>query len=239
MNVSKKDASIIKPQPIKGIRGRRVVYIPVDSPTLTVQKALKKRSKKQKITPFGHLFFLKNITVLHQCVGAPLAVLSLERLIASGIQEILILGFCGALDENVDIGEAVSIDDATSDEGTSTHYCPQKKNFRASSHFQRNVESVLIERKLPFIHGAVVSTDAPFRETHLWLKRHRAKGVGFVDMETSAVFALADFYGIQAAALHLVSDRLTSSTHQMGFHSIRILANIRKYFLPFLDSDQP
>jgi purine-nucleoside phosphorylase len=239
MNGSKKEASIIKPQPIKGIRGERVVYIPVDSPTLTLQKALKKRSRKQKISPFGHLFFLKNTTVLYQCVGAPLAVLSLERLIASGIQEILILGFCGALNEHADIGEAVSIVEATSDEGTSRHYCPRKKIFRASPHFQRNVESVLRDRELPFIHGSVVSTDAPFRETHLWLKRHRAKGIGFVDMETSAVFALADFYGVQAAALLLVSDRLTSSTHQMGFHSIKILTNIRKYFLPFLDSDQP
>jgi purine-nucleoside phosphorylase len=54
-------------------------------------------------------------------------------------------------------------------------------------------------------------------------------------MATSAVFALADFYGIQAAALHLVSDQLTSYTHRIGFHSQKLAQNIQKYFLPFID----
>lgn len=238
MSISKKDTPIIKPIPIKGFRSRRVVYTPVDSPTLTIQKVLKKAAKKQKNTLFGQLFLMKNNTVLYQCIGAPSAVLSLERFIASGVQEILLLGFCGALDEKAGLGEAVSVVEAFSQEGTSRHYYPHKKTFRATLPLKRNVENSLTERGLPFINGTVVSTDAPFRETQSWLARNRAQGIGFVDMETSAVFALADFYGIQAAALHLVSDNLTSSSHRLGFHSIKIIQNIRKYFLPFLDSPQ-
>ena len=232
---SQKDEGIIKPQPIRGFGRRTVLYIPVDSPSLTIQKALKKTARKTKITPLGQLVLFENKTVLYQCMGAPLAVLSLERLIVSGAQDIVILGFCGALDEKTDIGDAVSVTQAASEEGTSKHYFPRKKLFRASSQLRTEVENSLSEQRLSFVNGSVVSTDAPFRETRSWLDRNRARDIGFVDMETSAVFALADFYGLQAAALHLVSDQVTSSFHRMRFHSRKLERNIQKYFLSMID----
>jgi uridine phosphorylase len=234
---SKKDESIIKPQPIRGFGQREVLYIPVDLPSLTIQKVLKKGAKKTKITPLGQLYGFENRAILSQCVGAPLAVLTLERLIISGAQEIIILGFCGALEEHTDIGEAVSVTEATSEEGTSKHYFPKKRLFRASLHLKARVENTLAEQRLSFVNGSVVSTDAPFRETRSWLDRNMARGIGFVDMETSAVFALADFYGIQAAALHLVSDQLTLSSHQMGLNSLKLARNIEKYFFPFIEAE--
>jgi uridine phosphorylase len=232
----KKDESIIKPQPVRGFGQKTILYIPADLPSSKIQTHLKKRAKKTKNTPLGQLYDFKNKAVLSQCVGAPLAVLALERLITSGAQEIIILGFCGALDADSDIGETVSVTEAASEEGTSRHYFPQKGLFRASSSLKARVENTLIERGLSFVNGSVVSTDAPYRETQSWLSRNRARGIGFVDMETSAVFALADFYDIQAAALHLVSDKLTSS-HQMGFNSLKLVRNIQKYFFPFIDAD--
>jgi purine-nucleoside phosphorylase len=212
---NKREEGIIKPQPIRGFGQKTVLYIPVDLPSFKIQKVLKKRARKTKNTPLGQLYDFENKAVLTQCVGAPLAVLTLERMIRSGAQEIIILGFCGGLDEFSDIGEAVSI--------------------TASVDLKAHVENTLSERRLSFVSGSVVSTDAPFRETQTWLVRNRARGIGYVDMETSAVFALADFYGIQAAALHLVSDQLTSYTHRIGFHSQKLAQNIQKYFLPFID----
>jgi uridine phosphorylase len=232
---NKKDEGIIKPQPIRGFGQKTVLYIPVDLPSSKIKKRLKKRAVKTKNTPLGQLYGFENKVILSQCVGAPLAVLTLERLIRSGTQEIIILGFCGALDEDFEIGEAVSVTEAVSEEGTSRHYFAQKKLFRASSRLKARVERALAEQGLSFVNGSVVSTDAPYRETQSWLDRNRARGIGFVDMETSAVFALADFYGIQAAALHLVSDKLTSSSHQMGFFSLKLSRNIQKYFFPFID----
>jgi uridine phosphorylase len=232
---NKREEGIIKPQPIRGFGQKTVLYIPVDLPSFKIQKVLKKRARKTKNTPLGQLYDFENKAVLTQCVGAPLAVLTLERMIRSGAQEIIILGFCGGLDEFSDIGEAVSITEAASEEGTSKHYFRRKKLFRASVDLKAHVENTLSERRLSFVSGSVVSTDAPFRETQTWLVRNRARGIGYVDMETSAVFALADFYGIQAAALHLVSDQLTSYTHRIGFHSQKLAQNIQKYFLPFID----
>jgi purine-nucleoside phosphorylase len=159
----------------------------------------------------------------------------MERLIASGAQEIIVLGFCGALDESTGIGEAVSVVEASSEEGTSTHYYAGEKLFLPSSDLKARIENFLSEQGLPFLTGSIASTDAPFRETRSWLDRNRAKGIGFVDMETSAIFALAEYYGIRAAALHLVSDQLTSSSHRVGFHKVKLVSKVQKYFLPFID----
>jgi len=233
---NEKEEGIIKPRPIRDFGQKIVLYIPVDLPFFNIQKVLKKRAKKTKKTPLGQLYGFEDKAILSQCVGAPLAILTLERLIVSGAQEIIILGFCGALDGDTDIGEAVSVTEAASEEGTSRHYFPQKRLFGASSLLKTKVESTLTEHGLSFTNDSVVSTDAPYRETRSWLDRNRAKGIGFVDMETSAVFALADFYGIQAAALHLVSDKLTTSSHQAGFNSLKLARNIKKYFLPFIDA---
>ncbi len=232
---SKDRESLIKPKSIKGFGKRTVLYLPVDMPSFKIQNVLEAKAERAKVTPMGYLYGYANRVVLSRCVGAPLAVMALERLIASGAKEIIILGFCGALDERTGIGEAVSVTEAASDEGTSKHYFPRKRIFRASSELRARVENTLAECALSFVNGPVVSTDAPFRETQRWLDRNRQRGMQFVDMETSAVFALAHFYGIQAAALHLVSDMLTSASHRVGFHSLKLVRNIQRYFLPFID----
>ncbi len=232
---SQKDESIVKPQPIKGFHQKKVLYIPVDLPSPKIQKILQKTAEKTKITPFGRLYGFESQAVLTQCVGAPLAVMMLERLIVSGAQEIYILGFCGAFDDHTNIAEAVSVTVAASEEGTSKHYFPRKRLFRPSKRLKSRIEETLSERGLPFVNGSVVSTDAPFRETRLWLDHNRTRGIGFVDMETSAVFALADFYGIEAAALHLVSDQLTSSSHRVDFHTKKLADQMQKYFLSLIN----
>ena len=96
------------------------------------------------------------------------------------------------------------------------------------------VENRLRSLDLSFHSGAIVSTDAPYRETSSWLDRNQKKGIDFVDMETSAVFALAEFYGIQAAALMIVSDELTGIQWKTSFRQPQIDAHIEKFFWPFI-----
>jgi purine-nucleoside phosphorylase len=53
-------------------------------------------------------------------------------------------------------------------------------------------------------------------------------------METSAVFALAEFYGIERAALMIISDELFSGKWKKGFFRPELEKRIKDYFLPFL-----
>jgi purine-nucleoside phosphorylase len=98
------------------------------------------------------------------------------------------------------------------------------------------VEGVLHASKLPFLTGSLVSTDAPYRETQSWLEQKQKRRIDVVDMEASAVFSLAQFYGIQAAALMAISDELWSGVWKHGFHSPELERKLNTYFIPFIES---
>jgi len=146
----------------------------------------------------------------------------------------LILGFCGSLNPEYKLASPIIITKACSNEGTSGHYCPGQKVFSASPGLQKAVENVLRDKGLPFLRGAAVSTDAPYRETPAWLRKMRHRGMDVVDMEASAVFGLARFYGLQAAALLIVSDELFSGRWENGFSDPLLAKTVQDYFFPFL-----
>jgi len=229
-----KDKVIVAPKPFKGFRRKRVIYIPCDFPNGLIRDILQKIILKEKQLGFGNLFLLKDKIILYQSIGAPAAILSLEPLAVSGAKEIIILGFCGSLNPNYKMTEAAIIQKAISEEGTSRHYFPQRHVFDASPPLKDKLERQLQSRKLPFNKGSTVSTDAPYRETKSWLSDKQKKGIDFVDMETSAVFALAEYYSIQAAALMIISDELFTKKWKKAFRLPRLKEKIREYFLPFL-----
>ncbi|MGD2245874.1 MAG: hypothetical protein PVI11_04925 [Candidatus Aminicenantes bacterium] len=226
--------SIVKPPPYKGFSKNRVVCVPADTPSRFIFKSIQKQIRRKQTKPFGQVFQLNDKIILYQCVGSPTTVMALERLIASGAREILFLGFCGSLSLHTKTLDAVSITKAYSQEGTSKHYFPQKKIFYPSLKMREKIENTLKDLHLPFKHGAIVSTDAPFRETKTWLRDNQRRHIGCVDMETSAVFALASFYGLRAAALMLVSDELCRQEHKIDFHQPKTETCMKHYFLPFL-----
>jgi len=251
----RQEEALISPKPFPSFRGERILYVPVDVPSGVIRKHLSKSASKIKTTEWGTLCRIGDKIVLFQAMGAPLAVMTLERLIAGGAKEVVVLGFCGSLNPALGIGSAVSVNRACADEGTSRHYWPGRSCFRGSTIFRKTIEQGLSAGKLPFVQAAAVSTDAPFRETPGWIAAARKKGCAVVDMETSAVFALAAFRGIRAAALFLVSDELLAGKSsaepsrreripgpmrppqllwKSGFSDEGLAAGVKSYFLPFL-----
>ena len=225
---------IFKPKPMKGFSHRKAVYIPVDPPSRIFWNVLEKKSLRNKKTPFGHVFLLDNTAVLYGCIGASSAVIGLEHLIATGAEEILILGFCGSLNPALSTLDVISICKAHSEEGTSKHYIERKKIFNSSGLLRQKIEDNLGKRNLPFLEGVTVSTDAPFRETKSWLLDKQKKGIDVVDMEASAAFALGEYHDIPTAALMIVSDELTGKKWKNAFKYPRLNTQIKEYFIPFL-----
>lgn len=229
-----KDKVIVAPKPFRRFRRKRIIYVPCDFPDGLIRSSFQKFILREKNLGFGHLFLLKDKIVLYQSVGAPAAILSLEPLLVSGSTEIILLGFCGSLNPKHKMTEAAIIQKAYSEEGTSKHYFSRRHVFHASSHLKNNIERMLQERNLPFNIGTIVSTDAPYRETKAWITHKQKKGIAFVDMETSAVFALAEFYNVRAAALMIISDELFTKKWKKAFHLPRLKEKIKEYFYPFL-----
>ncbi len=224
-------SSIVKPKPIRDFKDKRIVYLPGDLPSGILSRSLERKACAKRDFGFCSLYKLDGKSALFGALGAAAGVLGLEAVIASGVEEVVVLGFCGSLSRRFRIGDVVGISRAITDEGTSRHYFPRRRTFLPSPDLAGE-----LERAEGLLKGIIVSTDAPFRETLAWLKRCRQRGAGLVDMETSAVFALAAFHGIKAASLQIVSDELFSGRQRTGFSSPLLRERVRDFFLPLLFS---
>lgn len=155
-------------------------------------------------------------------VGAPQAVMILEKLIALGARRILFLGWTGGLHPSLSPGDLILPDAAISEEGTSRHYSDEICS-KPSFSLLREIKGALKAEGLPFKQGPVWTTDAPYRETRDKVKAFQSQGVLGVDMEVSAFFTVSAFRGIEAAALLIVSDDLSKLTWRHGFRDPRFL----------------
>ena len=165
------------------------------------------------------------LTTMIGGVGAPATVSGLEVAIARGARRILFFGICGSLQPDLKIGDLFAVEEAIREEGTSYHYLPADAPARAT-------RELLEAADMP--RGVVWTTDAPFRETRTKAARFAAQGVLGVEMEVSAVYTLAQYRGVEALALQVVSDQLvgekwTGITRETFRHrcdeAVRLLAD--------------
>ncbi len=152
-------------------------------------------------------------------IGAPAAVFALEELIAAGAHTVLSVGTSGGVHPDLAAGDLVLVDEALRDEGTSYHYLPDGEEVRATPAMRTALGKQLDAAGHAHRTGATWTTDAPWRETALELRAHRATGTLTVEMEAAAVFAVARVRGIAAAALLTVSDVLEEHDWTPSFHA--------------------
>jgi len=150
-------------------------------------------------------------------LGAPQAVLVLEKLIALGVTEVMVVGWCGSLQPHVGIGDLVLPTGALSEEGTSPHYPVANPQPGPSRKLLDALKEALPDGTMRVHEGPVWSTDAPFRETVTKVTNYQQAGVLAVDMETSALFTVASFRDIGMAVALVVSDDLSSLRWVQGF----------------------
>ncbi len=147
-------------------------------------------------------------------VGAPMAAMVLEKLIALGARTVVMAGWCGAVDPVISVGDTVLGGLAHPGEGTSRYYSDSTV-LQPSSWLLKNLQAVLnTQAPVP-----VWSTDAPYRESRSMLSSlSRQYGVAVVDMEYSALCAVASHRGVDFAALFLTSDELWKKEWYPGFN---------------------
>ena len=152
-------------------------------------------------------------------LGAPQAVMGMEKLIALGAQRIWVLGWCGSLQPDLRIGDLVLPTTAISEEGTSQHYPVGEKIPRADEELSQMLDDALRKNGQSFVRGTVWTTDAPYRETPTKVKTYQQKGVLAVDMEMSALMTLAMYRAVRLSGLLVVSDELFDLKWHSGFKS--------------------
>ncbi len=151
-------------------------------------------------------------------VGAPMAVICLEKLIALGANRIIVCGWCGSLSPDLGVGELVLPTWAISEEGTSGHY-PVAGRSESSPRLRKGLKDFFLGAGKELKEGPIWTTDALYRETREKVVRYGQKGVLAVDMECSALMQVAAFRQVELAAVMMVSDLLWQDPWLPAFQS--------------------
>ena len=142
-------------------------------------------------------------------VGAPFAVLVAEELFASGCQLLISITSAGQILSMGRPPYVVLIESALRDEGTSYHYLPPSPYSHLASALREMLCTAWDHTRVPLAVGASWTTDAPFRETEEMITVCRKQGILAVEMEASALYALA-----QARQVEIIC--FAHVTNQMG-----------------------
>jgi purine-nucleoside phosphorylase len=152
----------------------------------------------------------------------------LETLIAWGVRKIIFLGWCGAISDNVKIGDVILPTAAMIDEGTSAHYISNNSSSAASQMIVNHARKCLREEQIAFHQGTIWSTDAVYRETPAKVEYFQKQNVLAVDMETSSLFTVAKFRGVELGGILVVSDELSALKWRPGFKKKQFQQSRRK-----------
>lgn len=138
-----------------------------------------------------------------------------EVICNGGVEYVIRAGSCGAMDENINVGDVFIAEDILRGDGVTPYYV--KDDFRTVSDkgLIEHVKKAAQNAGVKFHSGMCWTTDALLRETREIVEDKRAKGARVVDMVSSSLLTIAQLNNVRAAAILAVSDNLI--TGEMGF----------------------
>ncbi|WP_119821911.1 nucleoside phosphorylase [Halalkaliarchaeum desulfuricum] len=170
------------------------------------------------------------ISVTSTGIGSPSAAIALEELARVGADTFIRVGSCGAIQEDMDVGDLVITSGAVRQEGTSDEYV--REDYPAVA--DQEVVSALVaaaERLGYDYHvGTTMSADSfyagqgrpgvdGFRAagSEALVEELREANVKNIEMEASAILTLANIYGLRAGAVCAVyANRITGEFRTEG-----------------------
>ena len=144
-------------------------------------------------------------------IGAPVAAIVLEELLAIGVTRFLSIGTAGGLQPELAAGDVVLCTSAVRDEGVSHHYAPHEAAAEPDAALTNALEQSITAAGLPYRPGSSWTIDTPYRETATEARHYQAEGVLCVEMEAAALFTVAAHRGVALASAFCVSDSLADA----------------------------
>jgi purine-nucleoside phosphorylase len=142
-------------------------------------------------------------------MGGPSAAIVISELAELGARLLIRLGTCGALDDELALGDLVLVTESLAEDGASRALgdrdalVPDPELVRALSEAAEG----------DLRSGLVVSTDLFYDTPESDLEQWIGAGAIGVEMETATLLALADRRGLRAASLLAVSDIVRTRAH--------------------------
>lgn len=167
------------------------------------------------ITVYETLYKNAKVALYLSPVGAPACALLLEDVFALGVEKVVMFGTCGVLDKSIEDCSIIIPDSAVRDEGTGYHYAPASDEIRVNKKHTDKFIDILDELCCSYTRGKVWTTDAFYRETPDKMKLRKEQGCICVDMECSAVAAVADFREKEVFQFFYAADNLDADKWDM------------------------
>ncbi len=133
----------------------------------------------------------KEIGIVPRIVGAPYAVLVAEQLFVSGCKWLVSITSAGIINQPSSDKHFALITEAIRDEGTSYHYLPKEDRAIIPAGIYEKLNHLKATDFQYWFDAISWTTDAPYRETQFAISAMQKKGVTCVEMEASALYALA------------------------------------------------
>ena len=190
----------------------------------SVAKKISEKYKPKKVFAFGSCLDIykdfQKVIVSQFGVGSPASLLQLEYMKSFGIKEFFSVGTACALSSELKISQGVFIEKAYG--RTSYSSCDAESSFFVeNSHLEEGRRWAHLLNLKPVTSW---TSDAPYRETEL--NKYLSKGVSCLEMEASALIAMArdDFLKIFCVAF--ISDCLEKDQWNLSFSHPKLKANL-------------
>lgn len=152
----------------------------------------------------------RDISIINYGVGSPSAGIAMHCLsFLDNINSVLMLGMCGGIDDECEVGDLLIPTASIRDEGTSSHYLPQNVPALPCVEISRICEDV-IRAKMPDKpprSGIMMTTDYRMwefdQEFIEYILKHR---IIAIDMEIATMFAVGYALNVPTGAMMLISD---------------------------------
>lgn len=155
------------------------------------------------------------ITAMNGGRFSPDTSITTEIVCAAGIPYIIRIGSCGALREDIKVGDLIIVDSCIRGDGVTPYYV--ENNFKTVS--DKNLTEVISNTAKSAgknVHlGACWTTDALLKETKENVNKAIEKGAIAVDMVSSALLTICQLNNVKASVILAVSDNII--TGEMGF----------------------
>ena len=142
-------------------------------------------------------------------LGSAGAAMTLEELIALGMDKFIVCGGAGVLVPDIAVGHLVVPTAAVRDDGASYQYAPPSRAINANERAVHVIADTLRSENIPFIDGKTWTTDAIYRETRDRIALRVAEGCLTVEMEAAAYFAVSQFRGVTLGQILYGGDDLS------------------------------
>ena len=131
-----------------------------------------------------------------------------EELIALGGKQFLCCGGAGVL-VNKDLGCLVVPNEGVRDEGTSYHYVEASRTIKVNKNTLEKLKNIMSDMHLDYLVGKTWTTDAFYRETRQKINQRLYEGCLTVEMEFTALVAVAKFRKVEFAEILYCGDDLS------------------------------